>query len=133
MARVGRPTKLTPDLQAEICKLVEAGNFRYVAGRSVGVGSRTFKTWMGKGKKESKGIYFAFRHLVLEAEQRAEINMVAVVVGAAKDRPEHARWFLERKFPQRWGSNKREIRELARQLTELEKRLGIKNANGEVR
>ena len=58
---------------------------------------------------------------VQEAEAAAETQMVKLVTDAAKTDANHAWRWLERKHPARWGSQARELRELARTVAELEK------------
>lgn len=103
MAKAGRPTKLTPELQASVCGIIEAGNYRCVAAEAVGLGERTLADWMKRGEDEPDSIYGDFRREVLEAEASAERRMVEIVVKAAAEDPKHAQWYLERKFPERWA------------------------------
>lgn len=117
----GRPTSLTAEVQALICESIREGNYRSVAAAWAGVPIRTLRSWLARGRTEGDGPYCEFLHAVLEAENAAEMAMVAVVVTAAKADPLNARWYLERKFPQRWGSNSREVRELKQRLDVLEK------------
>lgn len=51
----GRSTKLTPELQSEICKLIAAGNYPEVAAEANGIDRATFYRWMAKGKKKMQG------------------------------------------------------------------------------
>lgn len=110
MARTGRPTKLTPEVAQAICAAVAAGNFRQVAARAAGVSPRTLGDWLAKGKAQATGPYADFLRAVLRAEQDAEMAMVKRVVEAASQDAKHAEWFLERKFPDRWGrKDRREV------------------------
>jgi transposase len=103
MMATGRPTKLTKALQTRICKLIRDGNFRQTAALAAGVGVSTLRTWMAKGRKQQAGQFQAFRAALLQAEQEAEIRMVARVVKASASDARHAQWWLERKRPGRWG------------------------------
>jgi hypothetical protein len=107
--RRGRPTKLTPALQARVCKLIRAGNFRTVAAAGAGVPMRTFSAWLAKGKSLKSGVYREFRLALIEAEKLAEIDLVAIIFRAAKKDARHACWWLERKYPARWGRKDRPI------------------------
>ncbi len=104
--RRGRPDKLTPEVQAKIVAAIVAGNFRDVAARCAGIGVRTLRTWLARGKAGDKK-YRDFRHALMEAEGAAEINALALVRGAAEKDWRAAAWFLERKFPRRWGRRNR--------------------------
>jgi transposase len=100
---VGRPATLTPEKQEKIFTAIRAGNYRDVAARWAGVPLRTFRRWCQRGRKAKSGVFKEFWHALLEAEQSAEILMVGLVVRAAKINAKHAEWWLERKFPDRWG------------------------------
>lgn len=49
-------------------------------------------------------VYAEFYQALIEAEMEAEIMALAVIrkTGTQKD-PRHLQWWLERKFPSRWG------------------------------
>lgn len=92
-----------------------------MAAQWAGIPARTFHRWCRRGKDEESGPYYELWQLILEAERTAEITMVGVVIEAAKGDARHAQWWLERKFPQRWGNNTRELRALAKQIEKLAK------------
>lgn len=104
---MGRPSKLTPELQARIVQAINGGNFRCVAAEWAGVSAKSMRAWMAKGAKERSGVHKEFRAAILEAERAAEIRMVALVMKAAADDPKHAEWWLERKCHERWGRKDR--------------------------
>lgn len=109
----GRPTKLTPALQAKLCKLIRAGNFRNIAAAAVGIPARTLQVWLAKGKQSKTGVYREFRHALMAAEKAAETDMVALIIKAAKKDAKHAEWWLERKHHKRWGRRDRIQAEVA--------------------
>lgn len=99
----GRPTKLTPEVRARLCEALRGGNYRETAALWAGVTPETLARWMQK-----KGERFdQLRKEVLEAERAAEVRAVALVMKAAAADPKHAQWWLERKFPERWGRRDR--------------------------
>lgn len=116
----GRPPALTPEVRDLILQSLREGNYREVAAEWAGVGVTTFYRWMKRGKTEVNSIYWEFRKAVKEAERCAEMNMVELVTSAAKLDARHAQWYLERKFPERWASNRRELALLRKRLEELE-------------
>lgn len=73
--RVGRPSKLTPELQAKIVAGVRLGAFPSIAARAAGIGSSTFYRWMQAGERGRKR-FREFREEVgraaAEARQAAE-------------------------------------------------------------
>ena len=101
--KIGRPTKLTPEVQAKIVLAISGGNYRQVAAEWAGIPPDTLAHWMGRHREP----YLSFRHAVLEAEKMAEIGAVALIMKAAKEDPKHAEWWLERKFHERWGRKDR--------------------------
>lgn len=101
--RRGRPPKLAPELVEKLCQALAAGNYRTPSAEWAGIAPRTFHEWMRLGKEQKTGKYRDFRRRVLEAEKSAEIRSIGLVMKAAAEDPRHAEWWLERKFPQRWG------------------------------
>jgi hypothetical protein len=107
LGKPGRPTKFTPETQVEIVRIIKGGNYRCVAAEACGVAERTFAEWMAKGEEFPDSDFGKFRQAVIAAENHAEMGMVSAVnVGALTD-PKHAEWWLERKFPDRWGRKER--------------------------
>jgi transposase len=110
---MGRPTKLTPEVQDKIVAALRAGNYQETAAMYAGVEARTFYRWMVRG--ESDGVedesYRQFRHAVEKAKADAEVRDIALIDKAAHDGSwQAAAWKLERKFPQKWGRvNRTEI------------------------
>jgi len=96
----GRPTKLTPELAGRIVELVKLGNFREVAARQFGIPPETMARWMSR-KGEP---YRSFQRKVEETESQAEALLVAKLMSAAVGGDLDAcKWYLTRKFPERWG------------------------------
>jgi hypothetical protein len=97
--RVGRPSSLTPAVQARIVQAVETGATIEVACRAAGIGKTTFHRWMASDAPEFR----AFREAVEKAEAAGEIAAIGVIRTAALDTWQAAAWFLERKHHARWG------------------------------
>jgi transposase len=110
---MGRPTKLTPEVQDKIVAALRAGNYQETAAMYAGVEARTFYRWMERG--ESDGTedepYRQFRQAVEKAKADAEVRDIALIDKAAHDGSwQAAAWKLERKFPHKWGRvNRTEI------------------------
>lgn len=122
--RRGRPTKFTDEIALGIAQCIVDGNFRYVAGARFGVGKRTFQTWMRSGLNFPDSQYGTFRRLILECEAEAErVALRAIMRAGLEDDPKHLEWWLERKFPERWGRFRGELAELKRRMRELEREL----------
>ena len=117
----GRPTTLTPDVREKILTAIRAGNYRHVAARWAGVSPRTLQHWCKLGRDAKRGVMEEFLRALLKAEQDAEILMVGLVFKAAASDAKYAEWWLERKFPERWGRDTARIRALERRLDDLER------------
>ena len=101
--RIGRRSKLTPELQEKICRAIRAGNYAYVAAEYAGIGTTTFYRWLELGEKEETGPYRDFRDAVKNAESEAEVRAVAIIQQHMGTSWQAAMTYLERKYPNRWG------------------------------
>lgn len=79
----GRPTKLTPELQEEICKRIRAGTPATHAGMSCGVKWDTHKEWRSKGRQGVEP-YATFVHACDRAFADSVVGMIGTVVKEAK-------------------------------------------------
>lgn len=102
---MGRPTKLTPELQAEICELIRKGNFVETACEAVGVHKGTYYNWRNRGERSAKGVYCDFFNAIKRAEADGEAAHVANIAADNTNTKDWQRsaWWLERRYPQRWG------------------------------
>jgi len=99
----GRKTKLTPEMQERICRILREGNTRRTAAALVGIDEETFRRWMYLGER-GREPYRAFYAAVKNAEEEAVQSRIAVIQKAAQDGNwQAAAWWLERKFPAEWG------------------------------
>ena len=108
---MGRPTKLTPEVQDKIVNALRGGNYQETAAQFAGIDEATFYRWMERGASEDEGIYCEFRKAVERAKSQAEVRDLALIDKAAQNGSwQAAAWKLERKFPQKWGRvNRTEI------------------------
>lgn len=58
--RVGRPSKLTPEVKKRLIDAIKAGNYYEPACRFAGIDYSTFRKWMQKGEQAKSGQYFEF-------------------------------------------------------------------------
>ena len=114
---MARPTKLTPELQDEIIKVIRSGNYIETACAYVGINKSTFYDWLKRGAREKDRIaknprakvrksekpFVDFSNAIEKALAHAEIRDVAIIGKAAEENWQAAAWRLERKFPDRWG------------------------------
>lgn len=118
----GRPTKLTPQVQAKIVQAIVGGNDITVAAAYAGIGESTFYAWLERGRKERARLaaspnarpraketpFVEFLASIEKAQADAETRNVALIAKAAQDGTwTAAAWWLERKYPERWGRKER--------------------------
>jgi hypothetical protein len=120
--RGGRTPKLTQERLEQIALALLQGNFRNVAAKAAGITPRTLRRWMKLGAQYPDGIYGALRHRVLEAESGAErMATRAILLAGHTEDVKHLEWWLERKYPERWGKYRGELRQLQKEVEELRK------------
>ena len=107
----GRKTKLTPEIQDRILRLVRAGNYLEVAAAASGVRKATLLEWLRRGEREAASdedtVFARFSGEVLTAQAEAEARDVTLIAKAGTEEWQAAAWRLERKFPGRWGRRDR--------------------------
>ena len=118
----GRPTKLTPQVQARIVQAIVGGNDITVAAAYAGIGKTTFYEWLERGRKEAARLaassrakpkdsetpFAEFADAIQKAQADAETRNVALIAKAAQEGTwTAAAWWLERKHPDRWGRKER--------------------------
>lgn len=138
---MARPTKLTDELQSELCKLIQTGSYAEIAAAYVGIGESTFYDWMQRGDgthptRRSSRRFVEFAESVKRAEAAREVRNITIIAKAAqgdkdaKLKPEWqaAAWMLERTAGKRYGRNagithsgelNLNIQQLAAELVEL--------------
>lgn len=101
------PRKFTPDVALKVIGYIGAGCFIETAAAAAGLNKTTLYEWMKKAERKEEGSteeLRAWKLLLDEAEASAEARAVKGIqdAGAAGVWQAFA-WFLERKYPQRWG------------------------------
>lgn len=102
---MGRPSKLTPEVQDRIVQAITAGNYIEVAAQYAGISKGTLYRWLQMADDPTADdIYRDFRDAVESARSAAEVRNVALIQKAANDGTwQAAAWYLERTSWQRWG------------------------------
>lgn len=122
----GRPTKCTPETVAKVCGFIRDGLWAEQSACLAGINQATYHRWVEQG---SEGIepYAAFREALKKAEAEAEKNAVDTVrmgaVGNEAVNWQSAAWYLERRYPARYGKRdpqRQELAELERKLKQIE-------------
>jgi len=97
---MARPTKLTPDVRDRIATMIQAGAYAEQAARAAGISSSTYYSWMERGERP----FSEFSETIKTAEAVAEQQRVQHIHHAADAGTwQAAAWWLERRFPARWG------------------------------
>jgi transposase len=101
---VGRPSKLTAELQRRLCDALRAGNHLEVAARYAGISRPTLHRWLSEAREDGADpSLIELRAAVSKAEADAEVHAVGVVRKAiAQGDWRAALAYLERRHPQRW-------------------------------
>lgn len=106
----GRDTKLTPELQEQICDKIRHGNYVEIAVRACGISRATFYNWLkwGNAYRNNTALhtfeeYSRFLDAVEAAEADAEALSLARLAKFAEGDPKVDMWRLERKHAERWG------------------------------
>lgn len=115
----GRISDLTEEMTAEIIKVVSEGMPYKYAIESVGIAERTFFRWLARGRKETSGIYWQFSQDIKKARSEAIKKNVKNVQDAGEKSWQASAWWLERQFPEEFGSDSRTIRELRKLIEQL--------------
>lgn len=123
----GPKFKITPILVQGIVAFIKLGHFRSAAAKKFGLSESTLRKWLKTGYQHNvldyqNSIYRQLFLGVMEAESDVEARAVAAIlsVGQLED-PKHLEWYLERKYPQRWGRGRGELEQLKREVAELRK------------
>jgi len=102
--KIGRKTKLTPEVQTAIVQAVARGLPYCHARRLAGVGRSTFFNWMALGENLRVGtLYRDFRDAVKRADAQFVVEALGHIQAAGKKQWQAYAWLLERRFPEDFG------------------------------
>jgi heptaprenylglyceryl phosphate synthase len=113
-----RETKFDPDRAKSILADLATGNTRACAAGRAGVTDRTLRNWIARGKRGKKP-FVSFVSAVKKAERDAEAFAVRSIVAAGRKNWTAHAWWLERKFPEDWSTNRAEVRALRKDVSEM--------------
>jgi len=93
-------------------KIARQGNYRSTIAAQLGVSRRTIYNWLSQGEADRdhnvKSLHRTFCEEVTAAEGEAELEAVQTILEAGKKQWQACAWFLERRYPDRWGLKRRE-------------------------
>jgi len=105
---LGRQTKLTEEVQEQICRAVEAGTPLKHAAAFAGIGETTVYQWMARGEESDNGsVYRSFQESVTRAQARSITRLTARIMEAAQQDWRAAAWLLTRRAPEDFVSPER--------------------------
>jgi hypothetical protein len=95
--------KLKPELIETIEKNISEGNYVNIVCQAVGIHKASYYSWYHKGEN-GRGIFKEFHDAIDRATAKAEQTYIGVIRDAANKGTWYAAaWWLERRFPERWG------------------------------
>lgn len=108
---MGRPTKLTDEVQQRVVSALRAGQRLDVAASHAGVAAATVREWVARGRgtdgRRHTARYAAFAEAVERAPASAEMRAVATVLKAGESTLQACAWWLERTRPEHYGRRAR--------------------------
>lgn len=112
---MARPSKLSAERSTKIVGMISSGAYATVAAQANGIGETTYFRWMTRGRDAQRDEYgeltnaddepyVDFFEKVKDAEAKAEVLNIGLIQRAATGGTwQAAAWYLERKYPDRWG------------------------------
>ncbi|MBU0959843.1 MAG: hypothetical protein KKB31_07890 [Nanoarchaeota archaeon] len=104
--KIGRPTKLTPELTEEICGHIRDGNTDKDACTLCGITQATFIDWKHRGEAGEEP-FSTFLEQLVEAQIRFKDYHIRNIKRHSKRSAQASQWLLERKFNQEFGQRQR--------------------------
>jgi transposase len=110
---MGRPTKLTPEIQETICNAIEIGATREIAAMAAGIDRSTLFNWIKRGRDERKRLaqkgarlrkrekpFLDFLDSLEFSEAGGEVKHIETIAGEGAT---GSKWILSRRHPERWA------------------------------
>lgn len=127
----GRPRELTREIIDKAADLVKRCLYVETVAASLGIHRETFREWLTAGSREQRkrdqgkrpdaglDLHVEFSATIKKALADAEGDYLGVIQAAGTEAWTALAWVLERRFPQRWATNRGELRALAKQIASL--------------
>lgn len=81
LTKMGRPTVLTPELQAKFIEVLKHGNFPEYAAEACGIDRASYYLWMRKGKAGTP-VYCDFYAIVKETRAKSKAALIGAIFNA---------------------------------------------------
>lgn len=111
-SRAGHPIhpRLTGAVAEVIVQIVRGGAYLKTAAQFAGVHRDTIRRWRKRGETDLQdnveSPYAAFARALARAEAQAEATRVLRIQAAGEKDWRADAWYLERRFPERWGQHR---------------------------
>jgi transposase len=100
---VGKPLKLTDELQDKLCGLLRVGVTIEDACTECGICRDTFQKWQARALEKEEPLFLKFLHAVDRAKAQSKIRSLIRMDKAAVGDWRADAWLLERRFPDEFG------------------------------
>ena len=100
---MGRPSKLTPEVQGLIVDGISAGLTYQLSCERAGIFPSTFYAWLERGELQATGRYKEFSEAITRAKADSALRLVSQITLAAPKDWRAAAFMLERRFPDDYG------------------------------
>jgi hypothetical protein len=108
---MARPTKLTPELQADLVRALASGAYIEAACEYVGIAPATYYGWIARANAEdAEPEFLEFLEAVKKARAANIRRHIKIIRKAGKEQWQASAWFLERRDAKNFG--KKEVEEL---------------------
>jgi hypothetical protein len=101
--KLGQPTKLTKELQEELCKHLRSGCYQNIACDLVGISEETFRNWRKWGRNGDPRYKDFFEAIKKASAHPFDVALSAIFGAIDKGDWKAAAWFLERRRPKEWA------------------------------
>lgn len=101
--KVGRPTKLSEEIETKIVAAIRGGNYMETAAAFAGISKDTLFAWLRDGERGKSPELIKFSDSVKKALAESEVIPLSRISEAGKTNWQAEAWRLERRFPQRWA------------------------------
>ncbi len=129
----GRPLELTPAVIERVKELLPRALYVETIAASLGISRECWRKWTLAGAKEqrrrergkepdvTRELHYLLVGTIQKTLSAAEVDFLSVVQAAGTETWTALAWILERRFPERWATNRGELRALAKQIAAIAK------------